>query len=152
VHIGGMKTQEHGLPHRRHRIYVVACHGQWKRPFTWPQPIARKLCAHGCIMKYDDDNPHRLPPKGLKGVSGANSMNRRRQIVKASHKHHVMNNVNPAEQVIITDIGCSLSRSRPGGINELHCLTATRGKSCDYWVSTRGGDHDSRVVDVCWSC
>ena len=78
VHLKVLKTKEHGIPHDRRRLYMVAS-WQWERKFTWPKPVPLKYTCDDIIKtRTQTDNPGRLPPRS-DTISG-----RRRRLVGAA--------------------------------------------------------------------
>ena len=134
VHLKVLNTKEHGIPHDRRRLYMVAS-WQWERKFTWPKPVPLKYTCDDIIKtRTQTDNPGRLPPR-----SDTISGRRRRLVVKTSFRFLLKQRIDPKVRKVFTDIGCSTYRARPGsGLEVLPSMTATRAAGRDWWVSTRG--------------
>ena len=60
-----------------------------------------------------------------------------RALVQQAYEKYAKRRVDARRSAIFTDIACS-PRWNKSTVNELPCLTAARGSSRGYWVSTRG--------------
>eukprot|EP00959_Pyramimonas_sp_CCMP1952_P167145 3493288-Pyramimonas_sp.AAC.1 len=87
-----VRCWQHGIPQHRARLFLIACHGEWKHPFKWPKPVPLKRKLDEIIGASPHDNPKNLPPK----EEGKAAM-RRRQNVKRKYVEHLKNKVNPAK-------------------------------------------------------
>ena len=138
-----MNCMHFGMPQKRPRFFLVACHKGFGSAFKWPRRCKLTKTLSAIVKASKHDNPRKLPPARRKGKDGL----RRRELVKLRYKLHVQKGINPLETMVITDIGCSKKFAAKTTIHTtlgvFPCITASRGQGCDYWCSLRG-----RAVNV----
>lgn len=125
------------LPHSRVRLFIVAIRADsYKHPFSWPQnqPLGPKLQRSMVDDILDKpsgaDSPFALPPR--QGTVSRAWSNVRQAILKCK-----ANKTNVKHNHLIVDIDSSPS-FRNYGVNQLRCLTATRGSGRGHWILSRG--------------
>ncbi len=125
-----LRTEQHGIPHRRKRIFLVGVRkDSLKRAFTWPEPIPLKFKAMQLIDRSDHKagNSAKLPTTKMA-----------RQRVKSAYKKIIkVNGVNPRRRFCAIDVDCGV-KFQSIGIDLLPCLTATRGRSMGFWLTPVG--------------
>ena len=99
-----MNCMHFGVPQKRLRFFLVACHKGFGSSFKWPRRCKFTKTLPTIIKASKHDNPRTLPSSrdGL----------RMRELVKLRYKLHVGRGINPLETMVITDIGCSKSLQR----------------------------------------
>lgn len=127
-------TAEHGVPHHRPRIYIVAIlRSKLVRPFVRPEPVPRPSIEKFLDKVSDSDKPGALPPRAA-GKTKQDS----RAHVAAAYKRARANGVDPKSECLVIDHRCSAKRRASFMADQSPCLTATRGAMGGYWLSTRG--------------
>lgn len=128
-----VNTQDHGVPQCRKRVWLVAIRlDSIKRVFKWPEAVPLKFTAEEALLPFNPvtDKVAHLPPKDGKH-------NRARTLVKAAYQKLMTEGTDPKRQLVFTDIDCSVKfASLTTGY--LPCMTATRARTCGWWVSLRG--------------
>ena len=140
-HARVVNTCDHGIPHRRCRVFLVGAQ-QWRRRFKWPKPVGVKWSVSSIIQQRPTDNALKLPTKRDQTIGGR----RRRSLVKKGYKWLLAHNINPQNRYTFIDIGCSLSRAPNPTVDLLPCMTAARAASCDWWLTPRGGKITTREL------
>jgi DNA-cytosine methyltransferase len=133
VHHKVLNTRDHGVPHQRDRIWLVAIRNDSvKRQFTWPSPVPLQYTAADCLLPFnpETDNCKALPPKTGKD-------NRSRELVKLAYMKCLQLGLDPRKHIVFTDVDCSIKFSTYSA-GYLPCMTATRASTRGWWVSTRG--------------
>ena len=140
VYCKKMNACNHSIPQNRCRVFLVAIlrtRLSKKRPFRWP--IAVPLRHASPLECLPGDKPGRLPARHLGG-------GRCRRLVKTSFDKCKV--VGMTTHVFM-DIDCTEKYFRHSTDGILPCLTAKRGKSGGYWVSTKGRRLTSREMFRC---
>ena len=124
-----LSTAQHGVPHRRVRLYVVAIRADSvRKEFSFPAPIPLKVRCKHIVARAPEDDPKRLPEnqRALGNVKHAY------QAVRATGK-------SPRKFPVIVDTAAS-EKYRSHRVAALPCLTAQRGQTCGaaYWASHVG--------------
>ncbi|CAK0862796.1 unnamed protein product [Prorocentrum cordatum] len=118
VQVKTLHCEDHGVPHHRHRLFMVACRDGWAKPFTWPKPVGFKRTLAEILVASPSDDP------------------------KTKYRAHLKEKINPAKTIVITDIGRSLSRGNSSTNLTIEglfpCTTNRRANALDYWISVRG--------------
>ena len=119
-----VNTCENGLPQSRRRMILVCVRRDtyvvmYKAPKKLPYMV--KLSA----LVVPSASAGELPPIG----------NPKRQRVKEAYKKAVRAGYDPRVDVVVTDVDAS-DRFQHSMVNKMPCVTATRGKSHGFHVST----------------
>lgn len=132
VHARLVNTENHGIPHRRVRVYVAALLREpgTGRKFSWPKPVP--ACKHRRALAPigPGDKPGGLPPRDLrKGVP--------RSLVKRAYRECIAKQIDPRKRDVFVDVHCT-EKFYQKRLDSLPTLSACRGEAGGYWISSRG--------------
>ena len=132
VHARLINTENHGIPHRRVRLYMVALLREpgTGRKFSWPTPVPACNCRWALAPIGPYDKPGGLPPRGMrKGLP--------RSLVKRAYRECIANRIDPRTRDVFVDIGCT-EKFYHKRLDTLPTLSACRGQTGGFWISSRG--------------
>ena len=124
-----LNTRDHGVPHNRPRLYLVAIRADSLRHgFEFPAKIALARRAKNIVAKAPADSSKNLPVHA-----------REKGLVLKAYEKLKHKGTNPRITPVLIDVHCS-EHYATFGIATLPCLTATRGSACGkgHWCSTVG--------------
>lgn len=123
-----LRTQDHGIPHSRTRLYMVAIRkDSIRKAFTFPTAIPRKRKAKAMMIRDPAiDKRNRLPDHP-----------RERILCKKAYNQALDKGVDPRRSLVIVDIRCS-DKYASYGVNSMPCMTATRSSQRGWWCSVVG--------------
>ena len=124
-----LNTMDHGVPHSRQRLYLVAIlKDSVRHDFEWPKQIPLVRRVKHIINKRKGDSSKHMPAL----------MSQKRLVLKAFRKVKKQGR-NPRQVPVLIDVGCS-PKFASHGVGALPCLTATRGatRGRGHWCSTVG--------------
>ncbi|CAK0800707.1 unnamed protein product [Prorocentrum cordatum] len=109
VQVKTLHCEDHGVPHHRHRLFMVACRDGWAKPFTWPKPVGFKRTLAEILTKYRAHLKEKInPAKTIVITDIGRSLSR----------------------------GNSSTNLTIEGL--FPCTTNRRANALDYWISVRG--------------
>jgi DNA (cytosine-5)-methyltransferase 1 len=132
-----LKTEEHNLPHRRARLFIVGIRrDSVKRHMKWPKPLPLKVSAMSLLDRSDHKpgNSARMPESKM-------AFKR----VKAAMKKVIESGVTPRKQFVAIDCDCGV-KFQTHAVDLLPCLTATRTASFGWWLTPVGRRINLREV------
>lgn len=126
-----LNCKDHGVPHDRRRLIIVAVRADSvRRELTWPRAAKTGAKARDLLDPLgNDDFPFQLPDKV--------EQPRARSLVCAAVRKCKAMNINVKYNDIFIDADCS-KRFATFGVNEIKCLTASRGATGGPWILSRG--------------
>ena len=124
VHWAKIDTLDHGLPQARSRVYIVGFRlpGQLQAPFSFPEPLPHRLSISKVLM-------HKNRPVTVRPATSETAL---RNISKAQKECPVFD-----KKPVFVDIDAG-PKFAHWTVGHLPCLTASRGSTAGYYVSTLG--------------
>ena len=119
-----INTADHGLPHQRPRVYLIALHGDIKNKLEWPSPIPM-IPLH----KLLDDSICALCVTPSFNATATRYINKAFATARAR-------GVDPSRVPVVVDVDAGEHYGVVSGYNVMPCLTASRGKAGGFYVST----------------
>ena len=137
-----LDTRDYGIPHRRHRWYLVAIREDHVRRAAsedtiFPAPLNFTVPLRSIAEPLPQGQWQALPPEGNK---------RRHKNVVSAYTEAASKGINPFETPIVVDMGVS-ERFASFGVDFCPCLTRSRAGDFGYWCSTKGGPLS--IADMC---
>ncbi len=120
-------TADHGLPHNRPRIFIVAIRtNALKHDYVRPEPLPPMPLRNVLDRKTTDNVAGGLPKAGLK-----------RRHVEVAYARAREQGFDPAKVCLVVDHGVGPKRQASFQVGRSPCLTASRSAQGGFWLSTR---------------
>ena len=147
VHARLINTENHGIPHRRVRLYMVALLREpgTGRKFSWPTPVPACNCRRALAPIGPYDKPGGLPPRDMRKG-------------KRAYRECIANRIDPRTRDVFVDIGCTekFYHKRLDALE--HCCeseeeewVADTWERAD-WQATREDSETSTPMEQEWMC